>query len=574
MLEVTDIVAVIGESVELKASGQNYKALCPFHQERTPSFMVNPARRTWHCFGRCGEGGNVVDFVMRREGMEFWPALCMLAQRGGVSIPDRDGSDDGGAKERGQLLALNAFASEFYAKALACSREGEDARLYVEKRGITHKSIDTFSLGYAPLAGNHLLHCLERRGVALDQAEAAGLVVKGRDGRYRDRFFGRLMFPIRSAFGDVVGFGGRSLDGERQPKYLNTPETALFKKRELLYGLFEGKVAIRSQGRAGLVEGYTDVIMAHQADQPWLVATLGTAFGEPHVRLLRRYAQRLLFVFDADAAGLQAASRALQRLSQAVFAGSRPFSELAVAQLPPGCDPADLIVNEGAEAFAEALASACGVLEFLVPAGIDQLSVPERREAAQQVITVLAAFDDGLERELQLSEVARRLRLPESVVRELASSARRSTSSVQPTTDIEESCEDGLSATKQPTERLDLFFIQCLLACPQLRAEAAGALAEGLVEKPLTQRVAEEIIAGVEVADIADDETRKYATAVSAAMEDQFDFHALWEDVLARLRERRDRKQVAKLCASQPSDDALRAVFEAQKRLKARHLYT
>jgi DNA primase len=598
VLEATDIVALVGEYVALRRSGSGYKGLCPFHEERTPSFSVSPERGSWYCFGRCAKGGNAVDFLIDKERLEFWSALTLLAERAGVPVPQRGGGDAGGDGESGgsrkRLLEMHRVAASFFRTALWKSREGESARAYVSGRGIDPGTAERFGLGYAPRAGRHLLNALGRRGYAPAEALQAGLASEGRRG-VQDRFRGRLVFPIHDVLGRVVGFGARTLDPERVPKYLNTPETPIFKKRELVYGLHLAKDGIREAGKVAVVEGYTDVILAHQAGLPWFVATLGTAFGAGHARVLRRFTDRVVAFFDGDAAGAAANRRTLEELASAVFGGNRPFAAFRVASVADGLDPAEVVTTHGPEALQRAVETAEPFVHALVPR--DALTWPSarRRELAAPIARVLAAFESDLERDLQLKELAHRLGLGEDLVRSLAAktrtkemgagsgrqhagsaadSERSHAAGGEPGDEayyLEDTEMSDAGAPPQPTV-LELHFLRCVLALGQeIHEQAATALERGLVVDPAVRRVAERLCRGGGIADIEESSARALASREAAALDPDLDWRQTWAGVLARLEQERERRRAARLGIERPgSDEALRAFQDTYRRLKAR----
>jgi len=284
----TDIVQVIGEYLPLKKAGSRYKALCPFHDEKTPSFMVNPTTQLFYCFG-CHKGGNVFTFVMAQEKVDFPEALKMLARRAGVTVTFSE-KESSSEKEKTELLRINRWAAEWYHRNLMDTDAGQGVLEYVDKRGISRPMVARFLLGHSPPARAALLSAARKEGLSEQRLVQAGLVrpaIEGKDAC--DWFRGRLMFPIFDVRGSVIGFGARSLDGS-EPKYLNTAETWLFSKGRNLYGLNFAKETAARLGKLCIVEGYTDVIMAHQHGIEWAVASCGTALTEEHVRLVRRYA--------------------------------------------------------------------------------------------------------------------------------------------------------------------------------------------------------------------------------------------------------------------------------------------
>lgn len=329
----TDIVDVVSDYVRLKRAGSNFKGLCPFHDEKTPSFNVNPSLGIYKCFG-CGEGGDAIAFVQKVEGLGFLEAVRLLAARAGIEIPEEGAAGQEGTESDSLLHALR-FAARFYFHHLTQTDEGRDRGLaYLRARGFTAETIKQFGLGYAPDTWDALLQAALTAQIEPEILEKAGLVLpRKQGGGYYDRFRGRVLFPILSHVGKVLGFGGRVLDeASDQPKYINSPETRVYQKGRVLYGLFQGKQAIRSAEEAVLVEGYTDVIALHQAGVQNVVAASGTALTSDQVRMLGRYARRVVLLFDADAAGAAAALRSIDVILQEGLSAY-------VVSLPDGADP-------------------------------------------------------------------------------------------------------------------------------------------------------------------------------------------------------------------------------------------
>ena len=343
-----DIVDVAGDYVRLKKSGSQFLGLCPFHDEKTPSFSVDPRNNLFYCFG-CHKGGDIFTFVEELEGIGFTEALRLLADRSGVPLPEPSGSDERATEKESIYHALTT-AARFYYQQLTDKETGKEARAYLEKRGLAKETVRHFGIGYAPDAWEALLTAAKKEHISAEILEKAGLVKerdKG-DGHY-DRFRHRLMFPIFSHVGKVLGFGGRALSAdEKTPKYINSPETEVYHKSGVLYGLHQGKQAIRGKEEALLVEGYTDVTALHQAGIQHVVASSGTALTSEQVRLLSRYAQRIVLLYDADEAGIQAALRGIRLVV------SQGLSAYVVA-LPGGEDPDTYVADHGAEAFSSYL---------------------------------------------------------------------------------------------------------------------------------------------------------------------------------------------------------------------------
>ncbi len=353
-----DIVDLIAAEVQLKRSGSSYKAPCPFHAEKTPSFIVNPDRQTWHCFGACSEGGDIFSWEMKRHNVDFREALQRLAQRAGIQLRPRTPEQAQKDERRQRLIRANDAALHFWRAQLQDASTGREAQAYLSERGISADAAQRFNLGLAGPEPDALVHHLSARGHRSDDAEAAGLILNTESGA-RDRFRDRLIFPIRNARGETVGFGGRTLIDE-PAKYINTPESDLFRKRDLLYGLDLARASIRESGSAIIVEGYTDVISAHEYGSPNTVASMGTALTETQIGLIKPLASDVRLALDPDAAGQAAARRGIDTARQAIGAEPRVATDvhrvgalqnqlsndIRIIPLPEGRDPDDLIRSE------------------------------------------------------------------------------------------------------------------------------------------------------------------------------------------------------------------------------------
>jgi DNA primase len=411
-----DIIDVVGQFVSLRKAGANWKGLCPFHAEKTPSFMVNPAKGIFHCFG-CGVGGDVFGFLMRQDRLTFPEAVRTLARRAAVDLPE-DRAAGAPASEYHDLRRVMDLAASFYADAL-WQPGGSRARKYLDSRGIDPDIARRFALGLAPDGWDGLLSFMRGRGVAPELLEKAGLVVRREGGGFYDRFRGRLLFAIRDLQGQVVAFGGRAF-GDEQPKYLNSPETVLYSKGQMLYALDLARDAIRSRNRALLVEGYVDCLMAHQHGFTETVAALGTAFTGTQLGLLRRYTSEVVTFFDADQAGQKAAERAETLLDPSpdglAWAVNRTGSfgdggglRVRVALLPAGHDPDTLLRATGAQAFSACIDASRGLLSYALDRALDEsggTTGPRGRATAfARVAMMLAKVSDAAEA-LQLSREA------------------------------------------------------------------------------------------------------------------------------------------------------------------------
>jgi len=393
--ERVDIVALIGRHVSLKRAGRSWKGLCPFHQEKTPSFHVSPERGAWHCFG-CQEGGDAVAFAMRQEGLTFPEALRSLAAEAGIEVPETGGGERGLSE---QVLRANQIAQQLYTQAL-WSGEGQEARGYLKSRGLGAEDARRFGLGFAPRRRDALKSALARAELSVELGLRAGLLREGREGGHYDPLRGRLSFPIQDARGRIIGFGGRALQPEQQAKYLNTSESPVFHKRRAFYGFPHALEAIRKRGRAVVVEGYFDRIAAQRAGLAESLATCGTALSEEHARDLRRRTEEVVLLFDGDESGQRAMLRSLSTL---LPQGLR----VRAAALPNGADPDDFLRSQGAEALARLVDSAPPALEIaMIRAAASGCATPwQRADAVNQVAPLLARLADSVER----GEFARRL---------------------------------------------------------------------------------------------------------------------------------------------------------------------
>lgn len=399
----TDLVELISSYTALKKMGDKFKGLCPFHQEKTPSFNVDPTRGRWHCFGACNVGGDAFSFLMRAENLTFPEAAKRLAERAGIVLSS-NGADVEEVRrvqsEKERIYEVNAFAARFFRDAFNRARLAQE---YATGRGLVYETREAFQIGYAPDDWTQLADFLLRQKIHPEDAVKAGLILPSRrgDGTYTDRFRGRLIFPIVDVQERVVGFGGRLIvPNPDAPKYLNSPETPVFQKKQTLYGLNRGRRVIGERKTAVVVEGYMDAVVAHQAGIAFVVATLGTALTNEHVQLLRRYIGEngsVLLSFDADAAGVRAALKAAD-----LIAASASDVTLRVLALPPGEDPDSLITGGNAPAFHRAIDNALTVPEFRLRSLQNQTQAQteqERFALLRDVIAIIADVGSPLERE-------------------------------------------------------------------------------------------------------------------------------------------------------------------------------
>jgi DNA primase len=393
----TDIVEVINARVPLKKAGREYSACCPFHGEKTPSFTVSPTKQFYHCFG-CGAHGTALGFLMDYEHLEFPEAVEELAALAGLEVP-REASSS--TDRRPDLFSVLEAAAQFYREQL---KQAPEAIRYLKARGIGGATAALFGIGYAPEAWDALLRRLGPDEAGARRLLAAGMVIERDGGGCYDRFRGRVMFPIRDARGRVIGFGGRVL-GQGEPKYLNSPETALFHKGKELYGLYEARQALRDIPRLMVVEGYMDVVGLREAGIAWAVATLGTATTPEHLERLFRVTEEVVFCFDGDRAGRQAAWRALENTLPVL----RDGRQVRFLFLPEGEDPDSLVRKEGAEAFSARLADALPLSEYLhdaLAAQVDMGSLDGRARLAELAKPLVAKVPDGVFRALLVRRIA------------------------------------------------------------------------------------------------------------------------------------------------------------------------
>ncbi|MEQ9459613.1 MAG: DNA primase [Phycisphaeraceae bacterium] len=428
VLDASDIVAVVSEQLAIKPKGREYVCVCPFHDDRNPSMCVVPEKQIYHCFV-CGAGGDVFSFIMRYHRLSFPEALKHLAERSGIELTGRrDRRDDGGKSLRQRVSEANQLALKFFRSRYNDETIGRTARDYAEHRGISTEMIERFELGYAPDAWDELAEAVTRKQLDREAFIAAGLIAKRDRGEgHFDRLRHRLVFPISDGLGRTVAFGGRRLREEDNPKYWNSPETELFHKSSTLYGLHQAKRAIIASKTAVIVEGYTDVIAAHQAGRENVVATLGTALTPEHVKALRRFAERIVLVFDGDEAGQRAADRAVEAfLTEEV--------DTAVAILPGGQDPADLLAtSEGVETWDDLIARAPDALDFglgRLAAEIDGVTTLTGRQKlaeryAEKIIRLGLDRASATRRSLITGRIGQLLGLDGQATERLLSEARR-----------------------------------------------------------------------------------------------------------------------------------------------------
>jgi DNA primase len=522
-----DIIRVVSDYVALKKRGANWIACCPFHSEKTPSFNVHPGKGIYKCFG-CSAGGNVFDFVMRLEGLSFPDAVRLVAEKSGIPVPREVAPQPGADRAdrwRKRLYELNEWACEFFEHQFGASPEGRRALEYFEGRGVTSATRERFRLGYAPGSWDALSAHLASRGASREEIADSGLVtVKETGGGYYDRFRGRVMFPIFDAQGRAVAFGGRTM-GDDKPKYLNSPETAVYTKGNHLYGLVQARDAIRKSGFAILVEGYLDVIVPAQEGIDNLVASLGTALTESQARLLRRYMSRpqVIVNYDPDTAGQAATTRSFETLLAQGF-------KINVLSLPGGLDPDEYVREHGATAYRDLLRTTTPYLDYVVDRamGAHDLTRPSgKADALNDVMPFIAQIESQLERVEYARRVAERMHIDEDILRK---ELRRAAARREPKID-----RDRVAPRPGMTD-LERRFLVVLFGDSRVRSsvlpEIEVADIEGLASEPIFRALLEahrsgESVGYAEISDNLSDTARQDLASLVAV--ELSDIAAAWK---------------------------------------------
>ncbi len=451
----SDIIAVISEFVNLKKSGKDYKGLCPFHQEKTPSFYVVPGKGFYHCFG-CGKGGNVINFIMEHERFDYPGALRYLAAKAGITIPET-----GVAKSDSDRLFTTLSLAAGYFENLLWSKFSETATKYLKSRGIGKSTAQMFGIGFAPPGWDGLIKAVSSKGIKPSDLERAGLAIK-KEGYY-DRFRNRLMVPIRTVAGRVVGFGGRVLPGDDSPKYINSPETEVYKKGRILFGLDVSKNDIRAKNEAVVVEGYFDLITLFQSGIKNVVAASGTGFTAEQAALLARFCERVVLIYDSDSAGVKAAFRACGVLYNS---GLEP----RLVKLPKGFDPDSFVRDRQAEELSKLIAGAVDIIDF-IEQSIDGRFSDQTLSRQKRIIGVLteltAPVGDRLTRELLSKKMFERLGIDLKTLGLISEASRV----------VEADSEKQLSSGRDRFERR---FLALLMAHPELISRSEGLVEESL----------------------------------------------------------------------------------------------
>lgn len=497
-----DIVDLIGNTVTLKKAGKNYTGFCPFHSNtKTPSFVVFPDTQTWRCFGACADGGDLFSFVMKRDGYDFKQAMEELARQAGVQLEEPSPQKEQHNKQRQKLLELNAAAATYFNQQLTASSAGAYARNYLSERGLSAQTIATFQLGLALDEWDALKNHFVERGYSTDELLAAGLITERDDGSPGyDRFRNRLIIPIRDPQGQVIGFGARALAKDQVPKYLNSPQTALFDKSATLYGLDLARKHIRQSDQAVIVEGYMDVIQAHQQGAQNVVAQMGTALTEQQLKIVKRTTSNFVLALDSDTAGGAATLRGLNVAREALDRETVPVptargliryegrldADIRIAALPEGKDPDD-ILKEGLEVWQSIIANAVPIVDFYfntVTAKLNLNAAKDKRIAVRELLPVLRDIGSKVEQSHYVQKLARLIHVDErTLMAELASKPRsRSTRQRQQPVPpaVPEIKTDSQPVPGRQTTNLDLeeYCLSLVLAHPTSLAMANDILEE------------------------------------------------------------------------------------------------
>jgi len=406
-----DIVELVSEYVTLQKAGRNFKGLCPLHSEKHPSFFVFPEQQTWHCFGACGTGGDIFSFIMKKEGFDFGQALRLLAQRGGITLSPLEAPDKAEDKEKERLFQINEAATEYYHHLLSSTKAGEAARSYLERRKVMPETVKEFRLGFSPDTWETIKNYLLNKDYKEKELAEAGLIIEREEGGSYDRFRNRLMFPICDIQGRVTGFGARALD-DSLPKYINSPQTSIFDKSSSLYGIDKAKSAIRKKNLVIIVEGYTDVLTAHQHSWQNVVGSMGTSLTEKQVGGIKRLTNNITLALDADLAGEEATLR-----GKAILAYSN--AEANVILLPSGKDP-DEVIREDLSLWQKLVEQAMPILDFAFQSTISKVDINKAKDkslAVQKLLPSIYEIKDPVQQSHYLRKLARELKVEESAIK-------------------------------------------------------------------------------------------------------------------------------------------------------------
>ena len=565
-----DIVDVISRYVTLKKAGKTFKALCPFHTEKTPSFVVNPERQMFRCFG-CGKAGDVFSFVAEHERVEFPEAVRIVASAVGISIPDRwDRRGGSETKElKGRLYDLHAWAARYFATLFAQAPEAARARDYMAARRFDAATLEAWSVGYAHDSWDALGKAALAPGYTDKELLASGLVIarEGKSGHY-DRFRGRVMFPIADVQGRIIAFGGRTL-ADSEVKYLNSPETPLFSKSRCLYGLDKARDAVVKGRRILITEGYTDTLMCHQKGIAWAVATLGTALTRDHVTLLRRYAESVVLLFDADAAGEAAVDRSLEVFADADL-------DVRVPALPQGMDPCDFLVSDGAEPFVAAIEAARDLFDVklqMACARHNMSSVDGRARAVDEALKVVAQVSNVAKADLLTEAIARRTGVDRGAVRQRLVALRKP---------ARHAAKPGQETKAAPLDETEHWILQCVLASGELMPCVLARVSLEDFQDERVRRILEqcvnlydregEIDPAMLTAMLQDAELAGIVARLALTRGDKANWERTLQDCLDRLEARKQRGETQRLREQATTADpaALAAIQELHRRRAGR----
>lgn len=541
---------VVSDYVTLRRSGRNYMGLCPFHDEKTPSFSVNPEKQIFHCFG-CGKGGNVFSFLMEHENVTFVEAVHHAARRLHITIPDTQGEREAGS-EAESLARVTRFAARFFHDRLLNSGRDTNVRRYAERRGVSEETIKSFGIGYAPDSWNDLLNAARKKGIGADWLVRAGLAKKG-DQRTYDAFRNRLIFPIQAPSGRVVGFGGRALSDEDQPKYLNSPESPIYRKSQVLYGLYQARDAMRREGQALVVEGYMDLLGLHEQGVQGVVALCGTALTREQARLLARYGQQAYLVYDSDQAGVRATWRAIEPLVESGL-------WTRIVRLPKDYDPDSYVREHGPDGFMKLVEQANSIADFMGYHANLQAS-GERDEVFRTLAGLIRNSSNLVHREMYREEAERRFpALQGLLASELRHPSRPGGGSGGPGGSgavRRDPQASPAAAVREGDERVERDLVQLMLSDRTVAELVEGQLEPGDFKYPLYRRIVEQCLAGLSgggtydlsalVDTIGDEEAAQVITELINTSDSGVHLEQRARDHIVRIKQKRLKESMARL---------------------------
>lgn len=537
---------VVSDYVTLRRSGKNYMGLCPFHDEKTPSFSVNPERQIFHCFG-CGKGGSVFTFLMEHENVTFVEAVHHIARRLHITIPETQGEREAGS-EAESLARVTRFAARFFHDRLLNSDRESVVRQYAERRGLSEETIKSFGLGYAPDSWNDLLSAAREKGIGADWLVKAGLAKTGEQRTY-DAFRKRLIFPIQAPSGRVVGFGGRALSDEDQPKYLNSPESPIYRKSQVLYGLYQARDALRRQGQALVVEGYMDLLGLHEQGIQGVVALCGTALTREQARLLARYGQQAYLVYDSDQAGVRATWRAIEPLVESGL-------WTRIVRLPEDYDPDSYVREHGPEGFMKLVEQADSLADFMGYHANLQ-AAGDRDEVFRTLAGLIRKTTNLVHREMYREEAERRFPALQGL---LASELRHPTGPGGPggsSTVGRDRHAPSAAPARDGDERVERDLVQLMLSDRTIAELVEGQLEPQDFKYPLYRRIVEQCLAGLGgenaydlsglIDTIGDEEAARVITELINTSDSGVHLEQRARDHIVRIKQKRLKESMARL---------------------------